>query len=132
MNEIVNEKKNLAEDKFMSEMHSKQTGFKYSACRPFTKNKERIKKIKETGDSKYIYQNERDKACFQHDMAYGDFKDLSWRTTGDEVSHNKAFNIDKNPKYDIYQRWMVYKFFDKKTSGGTVKNKIMSNKQLAE
>ena len=55
MNEIVNEEINLAEDKFMSEMHVKQTGFKYSACRPFTKNKERIKKIKETGDSKYIF-----------------------------------------------------------------------------
>ena len=132
MNEIVNEEINLAEDKFMPEMHLRQTGFTYSACRLFTKSKERIKKIKETGESKCIYQNEWDKACFQHNMAYGDFKDLSWRTTGDEVSHNKAFTINKNPKYDGYQRWMVYKFFDKKTSGGTVKNKIMSNKQLAE
>ena len=114
MNEIVIEEINLAEDKFMPEMHLRQTGFTYSACRPFTKSKERIKKIKETGDSKYIYQNEWDKACFHHDMAYGDFKDLSWRTTGDEVSHNKAFNIDKNPKYDGYQRWMVYKFLIKK------------------
>ena len=50
MNEIVNEEINLAEDKFMPEMHLRQTGFTYSTCRPFTKNKERIKKIKETGD----------------------------------------------------------------------------------
>ena len=61
----------------MSEMHLRQSGFTYSACVPFAKNKERIKKLKETGDSRYIYQNKLDKACFQHDMAYGDFKDLA-------------------------------------------------------
>ena len=60
----------------MSEMHLKQPGFTYSACGPFTKNKERIQKFKETGDTSYIYKNELDKACFQHYMAYGDFKDL--------------------------------------------------------
>ena len=64
----------LAADKFMSEMHLKQAGFIYSACGPFTKNKERIQKFKQTGDSRYIYKNELDKACFEHDMAYGDFK----------------------------------------------------------
>ena len=47
------------------------------------KNKERIKKLKETGDSRYIYQNELDKTYFQHDMAYGDFKDLTGRTGSD-------------------------------------------------
>ena len=52
----------------------------YSACGPFTKNKERIQKFIETGDTKYIYRNELDKACFQHDMAYADFKDLARRT----------------------------------------------------
>ena len=76
MNEIVN-KLLLAWDKFMPEMHLKQPGFACSACGPFTKNKERIQKFKETGDAKYIYRNELDKACFHHDMAYGDFKDLS-------------------------------------------------------
>ena len=67
MNEIVN-KFLLAGDKFMPEMHLKQPGFTYSACGPFTKNKERIKKFKETGDATYIYKNELDKVCFQHDM----------------------------------------------------------------
>ena len=73
MNEIVN-KFLLAGDKFMSEMHLRQQQFVYSACGPFTKNKDRIQKFKETGDTKYIYRNELDKACFQHDMAYGDLK----------------------------------------------------------
>ena len=75
MNEIVN-KFLLAGDKFMPEIHLKQLGFTYRACRPFPKNKERIQKFKETGDSSYIYKNELDKACFQHSMAYGYFKDL--------------------------------------------------------
>ena len=75
MNDIIN-KFVLAGDKFMSEMHLKQHQLNYSACGPFTKNKERIQKFKETGDSRYIYRNELDKACFQHDTAYGDFKDL--------------------------------------------------------
>ena len=60
----------------MPKMHLKQPGFTCSAYRPFSKNKERIKKFKETGDTKYIYRNELEEACFQHDMAYGDFKDL--------------------------------------------------------
>ena len=75
MNGIVN-KLLLTGNKFMSEIHLKQPGFTYSACGPFTKNKERIQKFKETGDTSYIYKNELAKACFQHDMAYNDFKDL--------------------------------------------------------
>ena len=106
MNEIVN-KFLLAGDKFMSEMHLKQPGFTYSACGPFTKNKERIQKFRETGDTSYIYKNELDKACIQHDMAYGDFKDLKRRTFSDEVLRDKAFKIAKNPKYDEYQRGLV-------------------------
>ena len=78
MNEIVI-KFLLAGDRFVPEMHLRQPGFAYSACGPFTKNKEQIQKFKETGDSRYIYQNELDKACFQHDMTYGDFKDLIGR-----------------------------------------------------
>ena len=93
----MNEKVNnflLAVDKFMSEMNLKQPGFTNSACGPFKKkNKERIQKFKETGDTKYIYKNELDKACFQHDMAYGDFKDLARRTASDNVLRDKAFNI---------------------------------------
>ena len=103
MNEIVN-KFLLAGDKFMPEMHLRQPQFVYSACGPFTKNKERIQKIKETGDTSYIYKNDLDKACFQHDMAYGDFKDLTRRTASDKVLRDKAFNFAKNPKYDGYQR----------------------------
>ena len=68
MNETVN-KFLLAGDKFMLEMHLKQPGFSYSACGPFTKNKERIQKIKKTGERNYIYKNELDKACFQHNVA---------------------------------------------------------------
>ena len=101
----------------MPEMHLKQIEFTYSACGPFTKNKEIIQKFKETGDTKYIYRNELDKACFQHDMAYGDFKDLARRTASDKVLRDKVFNIAKNIKNDGYQGGlasMVYKFFDKK------------------
>ena len=76
MNDIIN-KFLLAGDKFMLEMHLKQSEFTYSACGLFTKNKERIQKFKQTGDSRYIYNNELDKACFQHNMAYGYFKDLA-------------------------------------------------------
>ena len=82
------------------------------------KTKKEFKKIKETGDTSYIYKNELDKACYQHDMAYGDFKDLARRTASDKVLRDKTFNIAKNPKYDRYQRElasMVYKFFDKKS-----------------
>ena len=123
MNDIVN-KFLLAGDKFMPEMHLRQPGFTCSACGPFTKNKERIKKFKETGDSRYIYQNKLDKACFQHDMAYGDFKDLARRTASDKILRDKAFNIAKNPKYDGYQRGlasMFYKFFDKKSASSDIK-----------
>ena len=92
MNEIVN--KFLVEgDKFMPEMHLKQPEFTYSACELFTKNKERIQKFKETGDTSYIHKNELDKACFQHDTAYGDFQDLKRRTASDKVLRDKAFNI---------------------------------------
>ena len=137
MNDIIN-KFLLVGDKFMPEMHLRQPGFTYSAFEPFTKNKERIEKFKETGDSRHIYKNELDKACFQHDMSYGDFKDLKRRTAADNVLRDKAFNIAKKPKYDGYQRGlgsMVYKFFDKKTkgSGVTLANKsIPQNEQLAE
>ena len=92
MKKIVN-KFLLAGDKFMPETHLKQPRFTYSACGPFTKNKERIQKFKE-GDSSYIYRNELDKACFQHDMAYGDFKDLAKRTASDKTLRDRAFKKD--------------------------------------
>ena len=82
MNEIVT-KFLLAGVEFMPKMHLKQLGFTYSVCGPFTKNKERIQKFKETGDANYIYKNELDKSCFQHYKSYGDFKDLGRRTAFD-------------------------------------------------
>ena len=95
MNEAVN-KFLLAGDKRILEIHLRQLEFAYSACRPFTKIKERKQKFKETGHSRYIYQNKLDKACFQHDMAYEDFKDLTRRTVVDKIIHDKVFNITKN------------------------------------
>ena len=134
MNQIVN-KFLLAGDEFMPEMHLKQPGFTYSACGLFTKNKKRIQKFKETGDTRYIQRKQLDKACFQHDLAYGDFKHLARRTASDKLLKDKAFNFAKNPKYDGYQRGlasMIYNFFNKKSKGGSVNNEIKQNEQLAE
>ena len=110
----------------MPEMHLRQPQFVYSTCGPFPRHRERIKKFKQTGDTRYIYRNELDKACFQHDSAYADNKDLINRTKSDNVLRDKAYNIASNPKYDGYQRGLasrVYKFFDKKSMGtGTAKS----------
>ena len=101
MNDIIN-KFLLAGDKFIPEAYRKQrtsldkSGFTYSACRPYTKNKERIQKFKETGDTKYIYKNEFDKACFQHDMAFEDFKDSTKRTAADK-------NLRKRKVYSSFK-----------------------------
>ena len=125
MNNIIN-KFLLAGDKIMPEMHLRQSQFIYNACGPFTKHKEVIKKFKQTGDTRYIYRNDLDKACFQHDSAYADNKDLINSTKADKVLRDKAYNIASNPEYDGYQRGlasMVYKFFDKKSIGsGIVKD----------
>ena len=131
MNEIINTFL-LVGDKFMPEMHLRQPGFTYSACGPFTKNKERIKKFMKAGNTDFIYKNELDKACFQHDLAYGKSKDLVKKTQSDNVLRDKAFKIASDPKYDGYQRGlasMVYKFFDKKSSGSGITNEL--NYQLA-
>ena len=133
-NKIVN-KFLLAGDKFKPGMHLRLSGFTDSAFGPFTKNKERKQKFNETGDSRYIHQNQLDKACFQHDMTYGDFRDLPRRTGSDKVLHDKAFNVAKNLKCDRYQRGLAltaYKCFDKKTSDGAVKSEMVQNKELAE
>ena len=73
----------------MPEMHLRQPQFTYSACRPFTKHKQRIQKFKETGDTNYIYKNELGKACFTHDAAYSDSKDLTTRTIADKILNKK-------------------------------------------
>ena len=116
MNDKIN-KFLLAGDKFMPEMHLRQPHF---TCGPFTKHKQRIRKFKETCDTNYIYKNELDKACFAHDAAYSDSKDLTKRTVADKVLRDKAFNIAKDAKYDRCQRGlasMIYNFFDKKSNG---------------
>ena len=108
----------------MPEMHLRQPRFVHSACGPFTRHKERIKEFKRTGDTRYIYRNELDKACFQHDSAYADHKDLINRTEADKVLKDKAYDIASNSEYDGYQRGlasMVYKFFDKKSTGSGFK-----------
>ena len=94
--------------------------------------KERIEQFMRTGNTDFIYKNEFDKACFQHDMAYGKSKDLVKRTQSDKVLRDKAFKIASDPKYDGYQRGlasMVDKFFDKKSKGSGITNE--SNYQLA-
>ena len=122
MNEIVN-KFLLAGEKFMPEMHLKQPGFTYNACGLFTKNKERIETFMQTGNADFIYRNELDKACFQHDVAFGKSKDLTKITQSEKGLRDKAFKFASDPKYDGYQRGlasMVYRFFDKKSSGSGI------------
>ena len=132
MNNTIN-KLLLTGDKFMPEMYLRQPQFTYNACGPFTKHKQRIQKFKETGDTNYIYKNELDKACFVHDAAYSDSKDLTKRTVADKILKNKV------PKYGGYQRGlasMVYKFFDKKSEGSDAKHVntklIPQNEQIAD
>ena len=121
MNNVIN-KFLLAGDTFMPEMHLRQSRFVYSACGPFARHKERIKEFKRTGDTRYIYRNKLDKACFQHDSTYADHKDLINRTEADKVLRDKVYDIASNPEYDGYQRGLastVYKFFDKKSTTRT-------------
>ena len=132
MNNVIN-KFLLVGDKFKPEIHLRQPQFTYSACGPFTKDEQRIQKFKRTCDTNYVYKNELDKACFVHDAAYFDSKDLTKRTVADKILKNKAFDIAKDPKYDGYQRGlasMVYKFFDSKVSGSGAKL-IPQNESLA-
>ena len=96
-------------------------------------DKERIKKFKQTY-TRYIYRNELDKACFQHDSVYAYHKDLINRTKSDKVLRDKAYNIASNPEYDGYQRGlasMVYKFFDKKSMGRGINTAKPSSSILA-
>ena len=119
-------------------LHLRQPRFVYSACVPFTRHKERIKEFKRTGDMRYIYRNELDKACFQHNSAYADHKDLINRTEADKVLKDKAYDIASNPEYDGHQRGlasMVYKFFDKKSRGSgfkKLKNTARNSSILAD
>ena len=89
----------------------------YSVCGPFTRHKDRINKFIKTGYANYIYKNELDKACFAHDAANSDFKDIKNRTAADKVLRDEAFKIAKDPKYYGSQRGLaslVYQFLTKK------------------
>ena len=110
----------------MPEMHLKQPGFTYSACGPFTKNKERIEKFMQSGNTNFIYKNELDKACFQHDMDYGKTKDLAKRTQS-LSKYNKEIKyllcaIDLLSKY----AWVVPTKDKKGTSTVNAFQKIIS------
>ena len=136
-NNIIN-KFLLPGNKIMPEMHLRDPIVgTYSACGPFTKNKQRIQKFMETGDTRYIYKNDLDKACFQHDMAYGYFKDLKKRTQSDIVLKHKTFKIASNPKYNGYERGlasMVYESFNSKSKGSGLKENqgnFLANSKLA-
>ena len=132
MNNIIN-KFLLAGDKFMPELHLRQPQFVYSVCGPFTRHKERIKEFKRTDDTRLLYRNELDKACFKHDAAYAKYKDVENRLISDQKLRNSAYDIASNPKYDGYQRGlasMVYKFFNSKVA--PLDKKAMSGKGNAK
>ena len=114
----------LVGDKFMPEMHLKQPGFTYSACGSFTKNKQRIEKFLQTGDTNFIYKNELDEACFQHDIPYGKSKDLVKRTHSYKILRDEIASVPNNDGYQRGLASVVYKFFDKKSSGSGVGNEI--------
>ena len=126
MNKTVN-KVLLTGDKFMRELHLKQPGITYSACGLFTKHRQ---KFTETGNLKHLHRNGLDKACFAHDEAYSNSKDIVTRTISDKVLKDRAYAIARSRGYDRYQRAlasMVYKFFDKK-----IGSRASVNKQLSE
>ena len=98
MNNVIN-KFLLTADNFMPETHFKDLKVgTYSACSLFTRHNNRINKFIQTGDTNYIYKNELDKACFAHDAAYSNFKDIKNRTAADKILRDKAYEIAKDPK----------------------------------
>ena len=120
----------LAGGTFMPELHLKQSGLTISACEPFPKHCERIPKLRETEAFNFLHRNELNKACFAHDAAYSDSKDLARRTVSDKNLKDRPYEIAKNRRLDGYQRplaSMIYKFFDKKTGSGVILEMNMSN-----
>ena len=114
----------------MPELHSKQPGFTYSTCGSFTKHRERIQKFRKAGNLKHLYRNELNKACFAHDPAYSDSRELAKSTVSDKILKDRAYEITTNRNCDEYQRVlasMAYKFFDKKAGLG-----VNVNEQLAK
>ena len=121
----------LAGDRFMPELHLVDPIVKkYSTCGPFTKHTKRIQDFLNTGKLNYIYKNDLDKTCFQHDMAYNKYKDLETRTQSDRVLKDKSFKIASNPRYNGYEKGlasMVYKLFDRKSKGSGLENTQLAN-----
>ena len=131
MNEIINTLL-LEGDKVMLEMHLRQPRFVYSACRPFTRHKERIKEFKHTGNINLLYKNALDKACFKHDAVYAKYKNIENRSIADDKLKDSVYDIASNPEYDGYQRGlssMVYKFYNSKVAP---RNKTISGKGTKE
>ena len=129
MNKILN-KFLLTGDKFMPELHLRQLGFTYSTCGPFTKHRETIQKFREADNLKHLYRNELEHACFAHDVAYSDSKDLAKRTISDKILKDRTYETAKNRNYDGYQRALAsiaYNFVNKKTESG-----VNVNEKLAE
>ena len=130
-NSIIN-KFLLARDKFMPQLHLvDRIVKKYSTCEQFTKHVQRIQDFLNTGKLSYIYKNDLDKTCFQHDKPNNKFKDLEKITQSDIVLKTKAFKISSNPKYNDYERGLVsivYKFFDKRSKGSGLKNQQLAHK----
>ena len=92
----------------MSETHLKRPGFTYSSCGLFTRNKVRIQKFMQTGDTHYIYRNDLDKASFQHNMAYDNHKDLVKKTESDKVLRDKCLKwSESDPKWNGYERGLA-------------------------
>ena len=106
MNIIVN-KFLLGEDKLMPKTDLKQPGFTYSTCSPLTKKQEKNEKVKQTGKTGYIYKNDFEKACFQHDMAYGKQKDLTKRTQSDKALTDKAFKVMMDIEEDYLESFLI-------------------------
>ena len=121
----------LADDKFMPELHLVDPVVKkYNAYGPFTKHTKRIQDFLNTGKLNYIYKNDLDKACFQHDMAYNKYKDLERRTQSDKVLKDTGFKIASDPENNGYERGlasMVFKFFNKKSKGSGLKNQQLAS-----
>ena len=92
-----------------AEMHLKQPGFTYSVCGSFTRNKEKIEKFMQEGNADFIYRNELDKAYFQHDMAYGNSRELAKRTQSNKVLKLQFESFVKHLKLPVIQKMMVIK-----------------------
>ena len=131
MNKTIN-KFLLTSDKFMLKLHLKQSGFTYRVCGAFTIHCEKIQKSGETVNVKHLYRNGLDEACFAHDAAYSESKDLAKRTDLDKILKDRAFEIARNHNYDVYQgalASMNYMIFDKETGSGAIAS---VNEQLAK